>query len=717
MRVKLLILGVIALFLIQIASAGILISQTKPVYNLGDSLNADITIKATENTNNFVKVNLVCDNSSELILQMPVSLASGEDKKVSVGLDISGEILNNTKGECQIEANYGNDLQKSSSFEISDYIKVDVKADKSEINPDELILITGTAIKKNSENAKGIVEVTNSELKINANTTSENGSFSLTIPVAETTKSGQYTLNIKVYEKENEKITNNGESSVVIKIRQVPKRLEIVSDESSIKGKTTLTFETLIYDQAEQEIQDNVNVIFKDNNGEEILSKLVKTKEKTTINFESNSTPGYWKIEASTSKLNSSRLIYVSENEEAEFSIIDDILTIKNIGNVPYKKPVEIDIGDKAETKQVDIGVGGDTKFKLNAPDGSYKISINDGNKNLIRENVALTGDAISVDNIREQIGLINSYPLVWMFLIAVFGMFVFIGIKKMKKSVDFTSPSIPVVSSRGFARVSAEKQEQSKIKEGDKVDFSDIIRAEHSLVLKGDKLDSAIISLKIKNSNKIDKKVIEKLRIIFRDLARKKAAVMESQDFDIIIFSPLLTKTFDNSITAIKTAIEIKGALDELNKREEKVDFGIAVHTGELVSQIEKGKLKFTPLGNSLQQAKKISDLANKDILLSQDIHKKTINEVKASRVEIGGKELFKIERISERGKYEGFVNKFQQGLKKDNEDKRRAATKIQPEEVKKQDNKQENPEDNFNRRLEKLDKESLDDSLAGMV
>jgi len=55
-----LILGILFLFSTQIVSAEILISQPQGVYNFGDNLNVNVTLKPNVEVNDFFTVDLIC---------------------------------------------------------------------------------------------------------------------------------------------------------------------------------------------------------------------------------------------------------------------------------------------------------------------------------------------------------------------------------------------------------------------------------------------------------------------------------------------------------------------------------------------------------------------------------------------------------------------------------------------------------------------------------
>lgn len=65
------------------------------------------------------------------------------------------------------------------------------------------------------------------------------------------------------------------------------------------------------------------------------------------------------------------------------------------------------------------------------------------------------------------------------------------------------------------------------------------------------------------------------------------------------------------------------------------------------MINKIENGKLKFTSLGNTLNLAKKIAEISNNEVLLSSEIHEKTMSEISADKKEMSGISVFKIKKV----------------------------------------------------------------------
>jgi hypothetical protein len=128
-----------------------------------------------------------------------------------------------------------------------------------------------------------------------------------------------------------------------------------------------------------------------------------------------------------------------------------------------------------------------------------------------------------------------------------------------------------------------------------------------------------------------------------------KKGMVDWRDNHALIIFSPIITKTFKNELLATKIASKIFEKFGKYNKKfTDKIEYNIGVNSGDLISQIEQGKLKYTSMGNTILLAKKISDSSKGKLLVSESIKEKLKRELKSKKSgEIGKSGIYEIEKI----------------------------------------------------------------------
>jgi len=263
---------------------------------------------------------------------------------------------------------------------------------------------------------------------------------------------------------------------------------------------------------------------------------------------------------------------------------------------------------------------------------------------------VALTGNAIDVRKAAAGVGSLTKFPIVWIFIILVLGFVAFIVFKRgyQKSFIGYISSGI------------------QKRREGrDIADYNPRSKAEMALSIKGDKQETSMVTLKVKNmaavKNAKEGGASEILKKIIDTAEDHKAATYENQDNIFFIFAPTRTKTFANEATALKVARQIKEVLEDHNKLfKQKVDFGISMNQGEIIAKQDSDSFKFMGLGNFMTQSKKIASLAESDILMGERIADRLKAMVKAEKHRHDGIDTYLIKSIKDTEKHEKFLRGF---------------------------------------------------------
>jgi class 3 adenylate cyclase len=467
------------------------------------------------------------------------------------------------------------------------------------------------------------------------------------------------------------------------------------------------TFTALLYDQAGDGVSDDVTVVIYYPNGTLIEKRLARAGKAESLTIGQTDVPGYWKIDAATGKLEISKTFYVEELQKAEFSIANDTLTIANAGNVDYTKAVEITIGDKKEIIQVNVSVGGIRKFKLYAPEGEYEISVNDGSQTNNFGTSFLTGRAISVQDITNLTSSMPFLIVVWIIVIlivAAIALYIYRKVARGSYSGRMPSfarseenrPTMLLGTQKMNGAVAAfgreEKEERESVAPATSAFNQDeqrmrqritstlpsmappfVVRKEKEEYAKSSatmeraqKQESSIVCLNVRNMAELMTSKGGALGALDRALSKAKstrAKIYIDGNYRVIIFAPAITRESANETRAINAAKQIEEVLTEYNKLHvQKVEFGIGVNSGELIAESRDGGFKFTSVGNTISAAKRISDNADSEILLSELFHRKTAGTVKVEPE----KGAWKIKRIVNRDRNSEFINKFMDRQKK---------------------------------------------------
>jgi len=671
----------IILLSITSISAGIYFSQPKSYYNLGDVI--EVGAEVDPILEGFLRIDLICEGGT-------VNVFNGlpnENGKVYIKFPLTFSYIKENSGNCYFYAEYFGLTGRSVDFEISKALEINLDLDNIVAKPGEEVVVSGTARRLNGVGIDGDVEITipllklktsdiadnnetevneTEEIEENANETEDNaneteiipetsagsfygkvinGTFSVNFSLLEDTPAGDYRIDVKAYERDSTgRITSEGTAMANLEVEQVLTSIEIAVDSLNADPGEKFNFKPILLDQAGNPISDQVSVIIRNENLDRIFEKIFTSGETIDYQIPTNISAGYYEVEVSAGEISAVKKFYINEKAIALFDVKNNTLIVTNIGNIPYKKAIQIDIDGKSFVRNVDLDLGESQEFKLSG-NGQSNVRISDGETE-ISKGVVLTGKVVNVESVKKGFVALNT-PIVWIFFIIILGAGVLFFFRNILKKKSF---AYPFKESLGKFR----KKKEEKV--GDSVKESNLAnKAEQVLVLNGHKVRVAVLVLKIKN--KLSKNARKNLERIIQPIYDKKGAAYEKEDYLIGIFSPLMTKTYKNEVIAVKIGELIKSSLDNYNKKfADKIEFGIAVSSGEVINKIENGKLKFTALGSLISNAKRMAGSSNGEILLTKEAYNNAGPEIKA--VKKG--EIFEVKKIIETEKNKEFIDGF---------------------------------------------------------
>lgn len=632
-------------------SAEITITQPQSVYSVGDKLDLDVKVRPLVDTGDFLIVKLICAGNEIEIYKNPLSLSAGQERQVDIEVSLDRFVIGNNRGNCNVRADYGSDMQTTRQFEISQDIEVSFRLDKVSYDPSESISITGNAKKGNGEQLVGSIEIAISELGM-ANTLQISvGNFSNSFTIPSDAPAGDYEINVRAFEANSDgEIRNEGFAKTSVKIRQVMKSVEVALDTQNVLPEEEISFKVFSYDQAGNNIDNEILTTISDPTGKEFETFIVKTEETKKFKIGSNYQPGYWKISAKINEFSAEKEFSVEEKSKVDFSLENRTLVVENTGNIPFSGPVEIIIGGVSGIKQIEnLGVGQKMRYSLEAPNGQYEIRVGygDGEKKL--GTALLTGRAISVEEFgkatRDSILLIVLVILV--ILAGVAGIYYYKK-KKKEKFIGKTSGSFAPSSS---TKVQPRETIPSKTQ---------------NLISSGTKQESAIISVYLRNYQDLKmRENQEALSAVESALWKAKEAnakIYSDGDFRLIVLTPKLKKDTELTFNALRLASDIERVFNSYNKRAKmKVDFGISVSSGELIVESSAaGHFKFSSVDNTIVSAKAMSKISNGEIVLSEKLRRSNVGKIKATQIE--GKNAWKLDKITDRSEHADYINKFRE-------------------------------------------------------
>lgn len=607
---------------------------------MGDTIHNTITINPPVVEGSF-ELKLICGDNSETFYKIsPAESAftANQETKLNHKIILEKQYI----GECQIAVNLGKIIAHTEKFRISSDISVNVKTDKEFYDPGEAIVISIEATKPNGQKLEGFVRADGTfsfEKKISG------GYLREVLTTEKTREAGEYTLNLFLFDEDDDKnILNSKNTSLRFRINQVAQSVPITLQSLEINPGEQFEFQAEIFDQSGKSMDGLISIEFISPLKEKIQLS-VNSKEGSQIYVPTNATPGEWKLQSSYGSIKEERIIRIREKPLLDFEFLEgsSVLNIKNIGNAAFVGPVNISFGGESKELVLNIKPGEERKFTLTAPNGEYDVKVSGGEKELEKK-LLLTGKAINVKDYGKFL-IFSEYPAVWSIIFTLIILLAIILFFRYNKKTFSINKKIrqKIEKMRNMGSDSSGK----KILEygNNRLDT-----AEAALVINGTREPSTVLNLKIKNE--IQSFTRENLEKVLKELSQKSNAVIDSKENEFfIIFSPRKTRTYKNEYGAIKLAMDLKMAIEEMNRKYNgKIDFGIGIGSGDLVSNIEKGKLRYTGVDGTISLARRIADLSNKEVLVSERVKNKLLREIRTERIEKAGNTYYKILRISER-------------------------------------------------------------------
>jgi len=212
-----------------------------------------------------------------------------------------------------------------------------------------------------------------------------------------------------------------------------------------------IAFTISLYDENNNPVSDNVDVIIENADKTETIEKTFPSNQPVSLNLGESARAGFWSITAKYQDAEITSLFSIEPSGNVLFEIIEDRLIITNTGNSRYTETIDIAIGDSIKSQDVDLGVGDKTSFRLVAPDGTYNIRVTDGKTTVTKGSVTLTGTGNVIGVLDERLtggeGPITGGPgpgeegedfyggrnknLVYLFIIVVIGAAVLLAIER----------------------------------------------------------------------------------------------------------------------------------------------------------------------------------------------------------------------------------------------------------------------------------------------
>ncbi len=436
----------LGLFLIANVSATIYFSQLNSVYNIGDMIQMNVNV--TPDNNGPLSIVLQCDNNTLNVYKgAPTDL---------IQLPLTTLWMNGLTGNCKFIGYYGSETQESNSFTISKQLKLNLYTTSYYAKPGDTVAISGTVERLNGDNVSGNIEIKIPTLSGVNNSGSvltspfTNGLFSVNYIVDKNAPAGNYKVEVTAYEQTSNEKTSEGYELANLEVSPAISNIDIALDTQSVEPGKTISFKPIIDDQSDNQMEGDLAIQIKDSNSGLVFEKIAQSGDTVTYDVPTNLTSGYYQIIASSDSLSKTKTFFVSEKALVSFELVNGTLVVTNIGNVPYKKWINVSINGKNFLLKPDsngIMPGTQKQFQLTGEqaDGN-SVKANDDTTALSQENVTLpVAKQAGVGPLGYSIALSNlvNTPIVWIIILVILALiilFLFRDVFK-KKSVAYPAP------------------------------------------------------------------------------------------------------------------------------------------------------------------------------------------------------------------------------------------------------------------------------------
>ena len=176
-----------------------------------------------------------------------------------------------------------------------------------------------------------------------------------------------------------------------------------------VKSGADLTIKGTLYDSNNNAIDGTLLLTVKNPSKSTVIEKGISSKQIVNLNLGQTPIAGEWKLTIKYNEIEITEPFFVVESESVSFEIVDSNLIIKNTGNIPYLKNMEIIIGETKTDKEISLAVGEQKSLTLVAPEGNYNVIVNiEGKSVFTQSNVALRGKGLT----GEAIGVLDESTL-----------------------------------------------------------------------------------------------------------------------------------------------------------------------------------------------------------------------------------------------------------------------------------------------------------------
>ncbi|MDP3728746.1 MAG: hypothetical protein Q8R18_04810 [bacterium] len=273
------------------------------------------------------------------------------------------------------------------SFTILDDLQVNIDTNAQVFSPGDVMNVFGD-VKTVLQNYVSIATVEISLDDATQSTSLADSKFTQDIFIPTTIKSGQHTIKVEV----EDIYGNAGSSSLNIEVEPKATSIENSISATVLNPQEQLTIGVSLYDQASDLMTDYVYLEVYDSKNKLVTETQIASEESITYIIPQFAPAGEWTIKSyyrddgtQEELVVASDSLTINEIQKLDIQLLDNILYIKNIGNIPYNDNMDINVEGIDQnyliSRTKNLGVNETIAINLEEelPSGAYTISIPTG--------------------------------------------------------------------------------------------------------------------------------------------------------------------------------------------------------------------------------------------------------------------------------------------------------------------------------------------------
>ncbi len=372
MKFKLITLIVILLaFSVAVKAEISVLNTVDSSYNINEKIALQTTITNTKDISGYVKANIDCDNYNLDYYVTPFEFKTTPQQINIPELTLTESML----GKCTLNIillDLNDSLIDQSLvqlIDVSDKLNLNSLLADYDLDVGQSLIVKGTVTNiRNLPVNDAILTITLEDNNYEYNL--DKSDFEITLPLAETIKSGTHEITVNV------KDPSGNSAETVLGYTIIPKAMDLknlVNKLEFLPGES-VEISSLLYDQANDLIENDAEIrLYNPDN-----KYVTQGYGKLIYVLPSYANPGTWIVRTSNKLFNIESKFIVKELKQADIYIEGNTLFVKNTGNVNYQDDITVNAGDQEFTKQVNIPPNEVEKIELNKKldPGVYDVTV-----------------------------------------------------------------------------------------------------------------------------------------------------------------------------------------------------------------------------------------------------------------------------------------------------------------------------------------------------